>query len=107
MSFTRICPLAEIPVDGVISVPINDTPVAVVRTSENVYAVSGLCSHAEISLADGEVYGTTIKCWLHGSCFDLPTGKPTSPPATDPIATYPVKVEDGDVYVLVSPTPED
>lgn len=107
MSFIRVCPLAEIPVDGAISVPIDGAPVAVVRTSENVYAISDLCSHAEISLAQGEVCGTTIKCWLHGSCFDLPTGKPTNPPAIDPIATYPVRVENGDVYVHVSPTPED
>lgn len=104
MSFIKVCPLADIPADGAISVQINNTPVAVVRTSENVYAISDLCSHAEISLAEGEVYGTTIECWLHGSCFDLPTGKPTNPPATEPIATYPIKVEDGDVYV--SPTPE-
>ena len=104
MSFIRICPLAEIPVDGAISAQINDEPVAVVRTSENVYAISELCSHAQISLAQGEVDGTTIECWLHGSRFDLPTGKPTNPPATDPIATYPVKVKDGDVYV--SPTPD-
>jgi 3-phenylpropionate/trans-cinnamate dioxygenase ferredoxin subunit len=105
MSFIRVCPLAEISVDSAISVQINDTPVTVVRTSENVYAISDLCSHAQVSLAEGEVHGTTIECWLHGSRFDLPTGKPTKPPAIDPIATYPVKVEDGDVYV--SPTSED
>jgi 3-phenylpropionate/trans-cinnamate dioxygenase ferredoxin subunit len=107
MSFIKVCPLAEIPADSAISVQVNDTPVAVVRTRENVYAISDQCSHAEVSLAEGEVYDTTIECWLHGSCFDLPTGKPTSPPATEPIATYPVKVEDGDVYVCVSPAPED
>jgi 3-phenylpropionate/trans-cinnamate dioxygenase ferredoxin subunit len=107
MSFIRVCPLAEIPVDSAISVQINDTPVTVVRTSGNVYAVSDVCSHAQISLADGDVDGTTIECWLHGSRFDLPTGKPTSPPAIDPIATYLVKIEDGDVHVDVSPTPAD
>ncbi|HEX3962383.1 MAG TPA: non-heme iron oxygenase ferredoxin subunit [Trebonia sp.] len=105
MSFIKVCPLAEIPVDGAISVQINGTQMTLVRTSENVYAVSDLCSHAQISLAQGEVYGTTIECWMHGSCFDLLTGKPTNPPATDPIATYPVKVEGGDVHV--SPPSED
>jgi len=103
MSYIRVCPLAEIPAGSAISVEINDTPVAVVRTSGDVYAVSGVCSHAQVSLADGNVDGTTIECWLHGSRFDLPTGKPTSPPAIDPITTYPVKIEDGDVYVDVPP----
>jgi 3-phenylpropionate/trans-cinnamate dioxygenase ferredoxin component len=105
VSFIRVCQLAEIPVDGVIPAQVNGTPLAVVRTSENVYAISELCSHAQISLAQGEVCGATIECWLHGSRFDLNTGKPANPPATDPIATYPVKVEDGDVYVC--PTPDN
>lgn len=104
MSFIRVCPLAEIPVDGAISVQANGTQMTVVRTGENVYAISDLCSHAQISLAQGEVDGTAIECWMHGSRFDLTTGTPINPPATDPIATYPVKVEGGDVHVY--PTPE-
>jgi 3-phenylpropionate/trans-cinnamate dioxygenase ferredoxin component len=40
-----------------------------------------------------------VECWLHGSCFDLRTGDPTGPPATKPVPVYPVKVEDGEVYV--------
>ena len=42
---------------------------------------------------------TTIECWLHGSCFDLRTGKPTNPPATQPVPIYRVKIEGDDVYV--------
>ena len=53
-------------------------------------------------LSEGEVYGHTIECWLHGSCFDVRTGVPTGPPATVPVPVYPVKTEDGDVYVAVS-----
>jgi 3-phenylpropionate/trans-cinnamate dioxygenase ferredoxin component len=104
MSFVKVCPVEEIPADGAIAVEIDDTPVAVVRSGDSVYAISDICSHAEVSLSEGEVYDTTIECWLHGSCFDLRTGKPTNLPATQPIATYPVKVEDGNVYV--SPGPE-
>jgi len=43
----------------------------------------------------------TIECWLHGSCFDLRTGKPTGYPATEPVPVYPVKIEGGDVYVAL------
>lgn len=106
MSFIKVCPLEEIPVDGAIAARIDDdTPIAVVRSGDGVYAVGDLCSHAEVSLTEGEVYDGTIECWLHGSCFDLRTGKPTNPPATRPVATYRVKVEGGDVYV--SPGPAD
>jgi 3-phenylpropionate/trans-cinnamate dioxygenase ferredoxin subunit len=43
-----------------------------------------------------------VECWLHGSCFDLRSGKPTGPPATKPVAIYPVKIDGGDVLVALS-----
>ncbi|WP_395106332.1 non-heme iron oxygenase ferredoxin subunit [Actinomadura sp. SCN-SB] len=97
--FVKVCSLAEIPDEGALGVEVGDTPVALVRSGEDVFAVNDICSHAEVSLSEGEVYDGTIECWLHGSCFDLRSGKPTNPPATQPIATYKIKVEDGDVYV--------
>ena len=42
-----------------------------------------------------------IECWLHGSRFDLRTGKPTGLPATEPVAVYPVTVQGDDVLVDV------
>ncbi|MCW2902379.1 MAG: Rieske (2Fe-2S) domain protein [Streptosporangiaceae bacterium] len=101
--FVKVCPLSEVPPEGALGVEIDDTPVAVVRLDSDgkteVFALRDVCSHAEVALSEGEVYDHTIECWLHGSCFDLRTGKPTNPPATQPVPTYRVKVEDGDVYV--------
>jgi 3-phenylpropionate/trans-cinnamate dioxygenase ferredoxin subunit len=50
-------------------------------------------------LSEGEVEGTTVECWLHGSRFDLRSGKPTGLPATVPVPIYETKIEDGDVLV--------
>ena len=99
MSFVRVCALAELPDEGSLAVEIDDTPVAVIRIGEDVYALRDVCSHAEVALTEGDVYDHTIECWLHGSCFDVRTGKPTNPPATQPVPTYPVKIEGDDVYV--------
>ncbi len=99
MSFVKVCALADVPDEGAVTVEIEDTPVAVVRVGEELFALRDLCSHAEVPLSEGEVYGNTIECWLHGSCFDLRTGKPTNPPATQPVPTYRVKIEGDDVYV--------
>jgi 3-phenylpropionate/trans-cinnamate dioxygenase ferredoxin subunit len=99
MSFVKVCALADVPDEGALAVEIEDTPVAVVRAGDDVYAVRDVCSHAEVALSEGEVYDHTIECWLHGSCFDLRTGKPTNPPATQPVPTYRVKIEGDDVYV--------
>ncbi len=71
------------------------------RTEGEVFAIRDVCSHAEVALTEGEVDGYTIECWLHGSCFDLRTGKPTSLPATAAVPVYPVKIEGDDILVSI------
>ena len=100
--FVRACALSDLPAEGALGVELNGTPVAVVRAQGEVYALYDECSHEAVELSEGEVYDCTLECWLHGSCFDLRTGKPTSPPATKPVPTYPVKIENGDVYVALA-----
>jgi len=97
--FVRACALSEVPEEGAIGVTIGEVPVAIVRAEGDVYAIYDVCSHEEVPLSEGEVYDHTVECWLHGSCFDLRSGKPTGPPATQPVPTYPVKIDGDDVYV--------
>ncbi|MFC4563255.1 non-heme iron oxygenase ferredoxin subunit [Nocardiopsis mangrovi] len=103
--FTKVCALGDLPDEGVLGVEIADTPVAVVRSEGRVYAINDICSHAEVNLSEGEVEDGTIECWLHGSCFDLASGKPINPPATRPVATYAVKIEGDDVLVSLDKNP--
>ncbi len=100
--FVRACALDEVPEPGAHRVKFDDTPVAIVRSDGEVYAIYDVCSHEEVALTEGDVEGTTIECWLHGSCFDLRSGRPTSLPATKPVPVYPVKIEGGDVYVRLT-----
>ncbi|WP_066368151.1 non-heme iron oxygenase ferredoxin subunit [Herbidospora mongoliensis] len=102
MTFEKVCKIGDVPDEGVIGVEVGGTPVALVREGSEVYAVHDVCSHAEVRLSEGEVYDGTLECWLHGSCFDIRTGKPTGPPATRPVPTYRVKIEGDDVYVSLS-----
>ncbi|GAB3498991.1 non-heme iron oxygenase ferredoxin subunit [Flexivirga sp.] len=100
--FVRVCARDELPQGEAALAEINGVRVAMVLDDEGVvHAVNDTCSHANVSLSEGEVDGCTIECWLHGSRFDLETGEPTGPPATAPIAVYPVRIQDGDVYVAV------
>ncbi len=99
--FIRACSLAEVPEQGVIGVELNDKPLVIIRADGEVYALDEFCTHEEVSLVDGEIYDHTVECWLHGSCFDVRSGKPTGPPATKPLSTYPVRVDGDDVYVAV------
>lgn len=97
--FVKVCTLADIPEEGRLGVEIGDTPVVVVRSGGEVFALRDVCSHAEVALSEGEVEEGTIECWLHGSCFDLRSGAPINPPATQPVPTYVVKTEGEDVLV--------
>ncbi|MBM7520555.1 non-heme iron oxygenase ferredoxin subunit [Nocardioides nitrophenolicus] len=104
MSFERVASLADVPTDEALGVTVDRYDVAIARDGDDVYALQDLCSHAAVQLSEGEVAECTIECWLHGSTFDLRTGKPTSLPATEPVATFPVEVRDGDIYVDVTTT---
>ncbi len=83
---------------------VDDEPVVLVRQGDEVHALRDECSHATLALSEGEVTGKGIECWLHGSCFDLRTGSPSSLPATEPVDVFPVEIRDGDVYVDVTTT---
>jgi 3-phenylpropionate/trans-cinnamate dioxygenase ferredoxin subunit len=93
--------LDTLPRDRGIRVTVGENRIAVFRVADEVFAIGDLCSHAEASLAEGEVYGTDVECPRHGSEFDLRTGEPISLPATRPVPVYEVKVEDGNVYLFL------
>ncbi len=78
-------------------------PVAVVRIGDRVYAIGDTCSHADVSLSEGEVHESSceLECWKHGSTFSLETGVPSTLPATRPVPVYDVAVVDGQVEVTV------
>lgn len=78
--------------------------IALVRIGDHFYAVGDRCSHADYSLAEGEVWPDEceIECWKHGSTFSLLTGEPQSLPATRPVPVYATSVSDGYVFVEVA-----
>ena len=104
MTFERVATLSEIPEDEAVKVTVDRYDVALARHGEEVFALQDLCSHAEVALSEGEVEDCTVECWLHGSKFDLRTGKPTGLPATEPVATFPVEVRGDEVFVDVTTT---
>lgn len=75
--------------------------VAVFLSEGQIYAVDDRCTHAEASLAEGEVFGTEVECPLHGAVFDMTSGAALTLPATTPVATYPTRVDQGRVLVNI------
>ena len=106
--FRAACALDELEEDTPKRVELDGTAISLVRTGGEVFAIGDTCSHANVSLSEGEVEDCHIECWLHGSTFDLRTGKPSGLPATRPVPVYPVKIEGegAAATVLVSVTQE-
>jgi nitrite reductase/ring-hydroxylating ferredoxin subunit len=92
----------EVADGSAVRVVIDGVPVAIVRSDGEIYAIHDVCSHANVPLSEGEIEDQTIECWLHGSRFDLVTGRPTGLPATQPVPVYPVKLDGDDVLVAVT-----
>jgi len=102
-SFVRVCSVDELPKVGAVQAVVEGKKVAIVRDSAGgIHAIDDTCSHANVSLSEGDVEDGEIECWLHGSRFDLRSGKPTGLPAITPIAVYPVKLDGDDVFVSVT-----
>ena len=99
----RAAALSDIPDEGAIRVELAGKPVCIARSNGEVFAISDVCSHADVALSEGDVEDGHIECWLHGSMFDLRTGEPTGLPATKPVPTFPVTVEGDDVLVQMEP----
>ena len=107
MSAQLACYDEDVPAAGTLRVELEGesgpVEVAIVRDEDGeLHAISDICSHGAVSLSDGEVEGCSIECWLHGSRFDLVTGRPTGLPATRPVPVYPVKIDGDDVLVSVT-----
>ena len=101
---TRVCSLDDVAAESAIRVDVDGHRLAVVRCGDDVYVIGDRCTHADVSLAEGEIDADerTIECWKHGSQFDLRTGEPISLPATRPTPVYDAKVVDGRVVVSVT-----
>ncbi len=82
-------------------VDVNGTAVALVRIDDDVYAIGDMCSHANVSLSDGEVWcdEKQLECPRHSSAFSLETGVPATLPATQPVPVFDVTIVNGDVIV--------
>lgn len=80
-------------------VDIDDVEVAVFNVDGQFFAIEDTCTHDGGELACGELRGEVIECPRHGAKFSVRTGEVLAPPAYEPVAVYPVRVEDGVIQI--------
>jgi nitrite reductase/ring-hydroxylating ferredoxin subunit len=97
---THVCALAELAVGTARLVEFKGKPVSVFHVESGVYATEEMCPHRAGPLSEGSLVGTTIICPWHGARFDVTTGKVLNGPAARDLKTFPVIVEDEQIYLV-------
>jgi 3-phenylpropionate/trans-cinnamate dioxygenase ferredoxin component len=105
-SSAAVCALDDLLPGSATRFVVGDRSIAVVRIGDDVYAIGDTCSHADVSLSEGEVMcdSKELECWKHGSAFSLVTGEPSTLPATQPVPVYVAAVVDGQVVIHLEST---
>ena len=103
MTEVRLCAVADVEPGTARRIDVDGHRLCTVRIGDDWYAIGDECSHADYSLAEGDVWvdECEIECPKHGSTFSLTSGAPQTLPATQPVPVYPVRVDGDDVMVTI------
>ncbi|MBM7789615.1 MocE family 2Fe-2S type ferredoxin [Tenggerimyces flavus] len=99
-SWIAACQVDDIDPEDVVPFEHEGTDYAIYRSpADEFYATAGHCTHERELLCNGLVMDNIIECPKHNGRFDYATGEARGAPAIDDLQTYPVKVENGTVYL--------
>jgi 3-phenylpropionate/trans-cinnamate dioxygenase ferredoxin component len=103
LALVKACTVDEIKPGGAIRLNLEPCAIAVFRLTDGYYATADTCTHAQSSLAAGDVdlEDCTVECPYHASLFDIKTGRVLSFPASRPLRTFPVKIVGDEVFVEI------
>lgn len=94
-----VAPLAELGPGQWRRVDAEEAQIVVFNIDGELYAIEDVCTHDGGQLTGGDIEGDQIVCPRHGARFCIRTGEALTAPAYEPTATFPVRVENGDVQV--------
>jgi naphthalene 1,2-dioxygenase system ferredoxin subunit len=98
-NWTDVSAFDDVPEEDVLGVETAGKDVALYNVEGQVYATDNICTHGHARLCDGFLEGFEIECPLHQGKFNIRDGRPTCQPVTEAVRTYPVKIENGRVFV--------
>jgi nitrite reductase/ring-hydroxylating ferredoxin subunit len=105
-SFTKVADTTEILAGNMKMVKVKDEEILIVNVDNKYYAVSNPCPHKKGDLSKGTLEGKILTCPIHGSKFDVTTGKNTLGPkqmmfrgSTGDLKTYELRIEGGSISV--------
>ena len=97
----RVCHIDDVAHGSMVKFEHGEWVLAIYNVDGQFYATDNACTHGPGALSEGELYGDVIECNFHGGQFNVRTGEVVGPPCLVPVKTYPVTVEDGQVFVSI------
>ena len=97
--FVRVAQTGDVPPGGMKQVQVGEEEILLVNLEGSYFAVSDICTHAYASLSEGDLTGEEVECPLHGGTFNVKSGEVLSPPPSDNLTVYPVRVDGDDILV--------
>ncbi len=97
----RVASMSEVQPGAPMLVVVDNEDIALFRVNDEIFATDDLCTHAEASLVEGDQNGYLITCPRHGGQFDIRTGAPKHFPVFSPIRTYPVRIDNDDIFIAL------
>lgn len=98
-AWVDVASVNELTVGSWRTVDVDGTQIAVFNVNGEYHAIEDVCTHDGGILTGGTVEGAEVMCPRHGARFSIITGEALTPPAYEPVPTFPVRVEQGMVQV--------
>ena len=99
IGFVRVSDLGELSPGDMKYVEVGGDQVLLANVEGTIYACDNVCTHAFAPLAEGALDGEQVECPLHGSVFNVITGKVVDPPADDSLRVFQVRIDGQDILV--------
>lgn len=97
----RVGRLDELQAGQLKLVEADGTPVVLARVGDEVFACHDECTHQGGPLSEGRLSGARLACPWHGWMYDVRSGECVMPARGARVASYPVTVEHGEIWVEV------
>jgi 3-phenylpropionate/trans-cinnamate dioxygenase ferredoxin subunit len=101
LTFVRVASVKELKAGEMKPVEAGGMEILLVNLGGEFYAIGNRCTHMSCLLSDGKIEGENVRCWCHGSVFNVKTGGVFEGSARKPEPVFQVRVEGGQVFVDV------
>lgn len=99
--FIPVIPVDNIEDGEMQAFEVEEEEILICRVGESFHAVSNICTHECIELEDGDLDDVQLTCPLHFAQFDIRSGVPLSPPATEPLKVFETLIHEDQIYVKI------